>query len=500
MAWERWLGQAVSRAATPRPRKLSTREPIGPNALNTAPLRLAIAPAVLLAAPAQAAGGLDGAHLSPLWGLPFAGILLSIALGPLIAPGLWHRHYGKVALFWALALLAPMALVLGAETALAALVHALLAEFLPFILMLLALFTIAGGIMLRGTLPGTPLANTAMLAFGAAIASIAGTTGASMVLVRPMIRANAQRRHNAHVMIFFIFLVSNIGGALSPLGDPPLFLGFLRGVDFFWPLKALWPQTLFCVLALLALFAPLDLWLADRGGVFAAAAKTEPLSLRGWINLPLFALVIAAIAGCAAWSSPVAYEVLGTSLRLPDLARDAMLLALALVSLLATPRGLRRDNEFEWEPVVEVAKLFAAIFVCIAPVLAMLQAGAAGPFAPLIALVTRPDGSADAQALFWASGLLSSVLDNAPTYLVFFDLAGGDPERLTGALAPALAAISLGAVFMGAVTYIGNAPNFMVYAIARRAGVKMPGFFGYLLWSGGILLPLFAVAGWLFLR
>ena len=455
--------------------------------------------ALACAAPARAAGGLDGAHLPAHWAVPFAGILLSIALGPLLAAHVWHRHYGKVALAWALALLIPMAWVFGPPSALAMLVHALLAEFVPFILVLFALFTIAGGIYVRGTLPSTPLANAGLLLLGAALASVIGTTGASMVLVRPLIRANAHRARNVHVMVFFIFLVSNIGGSLSPLGDPPLFLGFLRGVDFFWPLKNLWPATLFCTGVLLALFLALDFRFAEPRGVFAPAAPRDRLAIEGLANLPLIALVVAVIIACAAWNPGVAFDVAGTSVKLQDIARDGALLALGLASLWLTPASVRFKNGFEWEPILEVAKLFACIFVCIAPVLAMLDAGAAGPFAPLVALVARADGSPSPQAYFWATGLLSSVLDNAPTYLVFFELAGGDPARLAGPMASTLAAISLGAVFMGANSYIGNAPNFMVYAIARRAGVKMPGFFGYMLWSGAILLPLFAVAGWVFL-
>ena len=435
------------------------------------------------------------AVLSPLWALPFAGILLSIALAPLLAPHRWHRHQGAVALFWALALLAPFAWSFGAVRALALLAHAMLAEFMPFIVVLTALYTIAGGVHLRGTLPGTPLANTAMLALGTLLASLAGTTGASMVLVRPLLRANAARRANAHVMVFFIFLVANIGGALSPLGDPPLFLGFLRGVDFFWPAQHLWQPTLFCAVALLLLFFAIDSAMGEGEAVFAPAARREKLGLEGLANLPLLGLAIAAVLAGANWHPGVAFELFGTRLELQNLARDGALAALALASLALTPRAARAGNGFEWAPMIEVAKLFACIFVCIAPVLAMLQAGEAGPFAPLLALVGR-----DPLAYFWATGLLSSALDNAPTYLVFFEMAGGDAAKLSGEAANTLAAISLGAVFMGANSYIGNAPNFMVWAIARRAGVAMPGFFGYLLWSGGILLPLFALAGWLFLR
>jgi hypothetical protein len=291
------------------------------------------------------------------------------------------------------------------------------------------------------------------------------------------------------------------GGALSPLGDPPLFLGFLRGVDFFWTARNLWPQTLFMVACLLAIFYALDSWLYRKEGVVAPDPTPDsPLRLKGRANLALVAIVIAAIVASGVWKPGVGWEIAGTRLELQNLAREAVLVAAALVSLAVTPRALRAANGFEWEPIREVAILFAAIFLCIIPVMAMLHGGADGPFAPLISALRRGDGALSDPAFFWATGLLSSFLDNAPTYLVFFELAGGDAGRLTGPLAPTLAAISLGAVFMGALTYVGNAPNFMVYAIARRAGVNMPGFFGYMLWSAALLIPLFAALHLLFLR
>ena len=435
-----------------------------------------------------------------LWAVPFFGILLSIALGPLLVPRLWQHHHGTIAALWAFTLAVALALKLGAAGAAKLLLHALLLDYLPFILVLFALFSIAGGIHLRGSLCGTPMVNAALLALGAVLASVIGTTGASMVLVRPLIRANAGRARNAHVMIFFIFLVSNIGGALTPLGDPPLFLGFLHGVDFFWTLRNLWQPTLVCAGVLLALFVALDtaFWLRETQA--HRPQPHEPLRVEGLVNLVLVGLVIAAILLCAVWQPGVEFQLFGTRLALQNVARDSALLVLGLASLALTPRALRAANGFEWQPLIEVAILFASIFICIIPVLAMLALGRDGLFAPLVAMVTRGDGVPDPAAYFWASGLLSSVLDNAPTYLVFFGLAGGDATQLMGPLAPILAAISLGAVFMGANSYIGNAPNFMVYAIARRSGINMPGFFGYMLWSGGILLPLFLLVTWMFLR
>ena len=438
-------------------------------------------------------------HFPVVFAVPFAGLLLSIALGPLLAARIWHAHYGKIALAWALALLAPLAALAGPMPALALLLNALLLEYVPFIVLLLTLFTLAGGISIQGRAGGTPLSNTFMLGLGALLASVIGTTGSAMVLVRPLLASNSRRRYNAHVMVFFIFLAANIGGALTPLGDPPLFLGFLRGVDFFWTLRNLWKPTLFCACLLLVLFLAMDSVLFWREKPMEKLEDGARPGLQGWINVLLLALAIGCILAAANWPSETAVEVGGAPVLVRNLARDGALLLITLASVAATGSGIRKANGFEWEPIIEVAKLFAAIFVCIIPVLAMLEAGQSGPFAPLLALVTKPDGMPLNPAYFWATGLLSSVLDNAPTYLVFFEMAGGNAAQLTGQLAPTLAAISLGAVFMGAITYIGNAPNFMVYAIARRSGVNMPGFFGYMLWSGAILLPVFALVTWLFI-
>jgi Na+/H+ antiporter NhaD/arsenite permease-like protein len=442
----------------------------------------------LLPTAAQAAPALDGAGMGWPWALPFAGILLSIATGPLLFAKFWHAHYGKIAALWALLTLAPIALASGAPAALAAFVHAVLAEYMSFIVLLFALYVVAGGILITGTLRGGPLVNAGILVLGTAMASIVGTTGAAMILVRPLIRANAARKNNAHVVIFFIFLVANIGGALSPLGDPPLFVGFLRGVDFFWTTTHLAYETAIVAVLVLAIFIALDIWLA-RGETKAASVAAEPLRLRGLINLPLIACIIGAILLSAAWKPGIEFDVYGTHVALQNLVRDGALVVIALASLWLTPDEHRAANDFTWEPIAEVAKLFAGIFVCIIPVLAMLEAGHDGPFAWLLKAVTAQDGSPHAVAYFWLTGLLSAFLDNAPTYLVFFQLAGGDTAALMGKLSATLAAISMGAVYMGALTYVGNAPNFMVYAIANERGVKMPSFFGYMLWSFAVLLP-----------
>src|SRR5271155_3392524 len=449
------------------------------------------------------AATLDGATLDWPWALPFFGILLTIAFAPLLVRRLWHHHYGKLAFIWATLTLAPLAALRDVDTARAALAHSLLGDYLGFIAVLFALYVVAGGILVTGTLRGTPLVNTALLVFGTLTASIVGTTGAAMILIRPLLRANAARLYNVHVVVFFIFLVGNIGGALSPFGDPPLFIGFLNGVDFLWPVQNLWRPTAFTAGSVLALFVLVDLWFYvrhDRGvEAVGEAPPREPLAIHGLVNLMLLALIIAAVIDSALWRPGIVFTVYGTALPLQDVARDVVLILAALASLWLTPDEHREANGFSFEPILEVALLFAGIFVCAAPVLAMLDAGRDGAFGWLLAAVTSHDGSPHELAYFWLTGILSAILDNAPTYLVFFKLAGGNAAELMGPLAPALAAISMGAVYMGALTYIGNAPNFMIYAIATERGVKMPSFFGYMVWSIVALTPVFAAVTYLFL-
>jgi Na+/H+ antiporter NhaD/arsenite permease-like protein len=355
---------------------------------------------------------------------------------------------------------------------------------------------VAGGILVTGELRGTPLINTAVLAFGTAIASVVGTTGAAMILIRPLIRANAARLHNVHVIVFFIFLVANIGGALSPLGDPPLFVGFLHGIDFFWTMQHLWFETVLVAGLVLAIFVVIDLrhYRGDRlVTTVGETRRPTTLRVRGSVNLLLIAAIVGAILASATWRPGISFDVYGTRVELQNLARDAALVLIAILSLVLTPNEHREANDFTWGPIGEVAILFAGIFTCIVPVLAMLGAGKDGAFSGLLAVVTARDGGPNDIAYFWLTGALSAFLDNAPTYLVFFELAGGDAHELMGPLSTTLAAISMGAVYMGAMTYIGNAPNFMVYAIATERGVKMPSFFGYMVWSALVLLPVFVL-------
>jgi Na+/H+ antiporter NhaD/arsenite permease-like protein len=453
---------------------------------------------------AESAATLNGAALSPVWIVPFLGILLSIALFPLTAPNFWHHHFGKTSAFWALAFLIPFSASFGLGVATHEIIYTLLAEYSPFIILLVALFTVAGGIHVGGNLRGTPALNTGLLGLGTVLASLMGTTGAAMLLIRPLLRANDARRHKTHVVVFFIFLVANIGGALTPLGDPPLFLGFLKGVDFFWTTKAmLWP-TLTAALVLLAAFYALDRWYYRKPGeAFPPASDptpAAPIRITGKINFIFLAAILASVLLSGLWKPGLEFRVYGTSLELQNVLRDVALLLIAWASWRYTRAQVRRANDFEWAPIVEVAKLFAGIFLTIIPAVAMLRAGDQGVMAPLIALVTDASGKPDDMLYFWLTGALSSFLDNAPTYLVFFNLAGGDPEALMGSLATTLTAISAGAVFMGANTYIGNAPNFMVKSIAQSRGVAMPSFLGYMGRSTLILLPLFAVLTFIFFR
>ena len=450
-----------------------------------------------------AAATLDGAALSAWWGAPFAGMLLSIAIFPLVAPTFWHHHFGKVSAAWAAAFLVPFAFAFGTHTAFGSLVHALLEEYIPFIVLLTALYTVAGGICVRGNLHGTPRLNTTILVLGTVLASIMGTTGAAMLLIRPLLRANDNRKHVVHVVVFFIFLVANAGGSLSPLGDPPLFLGFLNGVGFFWTTQHLALPMLFVCVVLLAVFYAIDSYYfhrreEQRPATLDPTPDSPKLAIDGKINFALLVAVIALVLMSGLWKPGIEFDVFGTHVALQNALRDAALIVVTLVSLAVTPRAARAGNDFNWAPIEEVAKLFAAIFVTIAPVITILRAGEAGAFAGIVHLVNDVSGQPRDAMYFWATGILSSFLDNAPTYLVFFNLAGGDAQTLMTTGATTLAAISAGAVFMGANSYIGNAPNFMVKAIAESRGVRMPGFFGYLAWSGAILIPMFLVTGWLF--
>jgi Na+/H+ antiporter NhaD/arsenite permease-like protein len=442
---------------------------------------------------------LDGSELSLLWAFPFIGMLLSIALFPLLAPSFWHHHFGKISAAWAALFLLPCAVLFGVDLAIYEALHTALLEYIPFIILLFALFTVTGGLRVRTSLPGTAGFNTGILLLGTTLASWMGTTGAAMLLIRPLLRANAWRRHRVHVIVFFIFLVANIGGSLSPLGDPPLFLGFLKGVDFFWPTRAMFLPMATVASVLIVLFYGMDRWLLRREAASPPPpADGEPrFRVEGRINLLLLLGVILSVLMSGVWRPGIGVAIYHVRVELQGVLRDVLLLSIAALSWWLTPRVTRQANDFTWFPIIEVAKLFAGIFATIIPAIAILRAGTAGALAPIVGAVNQGGQPVDAM-YFWATGLLSSFLDNAPTYLVFFNTAGGQADVLMGSHASTLLAISAGAVFMGANTYIGNAPNFMVRAIAEESGVRMPSFFGYMAWSGVVLLPLFGLVTWLF--
>ncbi len=633
----------------------------------------------LFGSPLLAAGGIDGTDVRVWMAIPFAGILLSIAICPLVAPHWWHHNFGWVSAFWAV--LAAIILFFtggfGFGDVLYDYGHIILLDYVPFIILLLGLFTVAGGIRIKGKLRGSPVLNTLILLIGTVLASWMGTTGAAMLLIRPLLRANDWRKRKTHIVVFFIFLVCNIGGSLTPLGDPPLFLGFLRGVDFTWTFN-LWPETGFLTVALLAIFFAFDKVMLSKEEHKTPPAvagengeEEEKFGFEGLINLPLLAALIGLIllsstlskgafwddekadkyqpalaaadgvldpdkpgekkslgmtdflrqalplmdekkyaeardlyqnatakalevieadphkhdhepaaAGPSAptaaakeagdepprdrfefdrerleamkldadklmpfagglddrrkaldaivsggdnapdpaqlkklmlidfqrsvtWTNQIrahrshdavmGIHIGGLTLPYSNIIRDLGILALAIISWFITSRASRERNGFTWFPIQEVAKLFIGIFICIVPALKILQAGVDGDLAGIINAVTTDNGEAINMAYFWLTGSLSAFLDNAPTYLVFFDAAGGNAQYLMTTGYGTLLAISMGAVFMGAMTYIGNAPNFMVKAIAEEGGVKMPSFFGYMIWSVVFLVPLFYI-------
>lgn len=477
---------------------------------NTKYLKIVFVGLLLLTSILFAAGGhethsiphVDGTVLNMLWVIPFVGILLSIAIFPLILPHFWHNNFGKVSFFWAISLILPFLLFEGFSTTLYEILHIILLDYVPFIILLLALFTISGGIHIKGTMVGTPNLNLTIILIGTILASWMGTTGAAILLIRPLIKANMHREHKVHVIVFFIFLVANIGGSLTPLGDPPLFLGFLKGVHFFWTTTAMLKPMVFMGISLLIIFYIID---SRFYGMEVHSKKPhshgqEKIKIEGSINFLFLFGVILSVLMSGMWKPNISFNLFYVHIELQNVLKDLLLLALTLLSWSFTSKTLRKENQFTWFPIQEVAKLFAGIFVTIIPVIAILKAGTEGALASVINSVSS-DGNPINYMYFWLTGILSSFLDNAPTYLVFFNTAGGDANMLMGPLHNTLLAISAGAVFMGANTYIGNAPNFMVKSIAEEQNISMPSFFGYMLkYSLPILVPLFILVSLIFFR
>jgi Na+/H+ antiporter NhaD/arsenite permease-like protein len=476
-------------------------------------LAVLLVPVLALASSEVEGGGDHLGRILPLWSIiPFVGILLSIAIFPLVAPTFWHHHFPKVSAAWAVIFAVPFLIAYRGE-AFHEIVHIVLVDYVPFIIVLWGLFTIGGGIVLRGTLVGTPAVNTILLLIGTLLASWVGTTGAAMLLIRPIIRANAWRKNKKHIIIFFIFLVANIGGSLTPLGDPPLLLGFIHGVPFFWTLRLIVPMG-FVVLILLTIFYLLDSFFLKReGGTRPTTEGGEPIRLEGVHNF-LFLGGVLALVYMSGTLELAEVSILGVHLPLQDIYRNFGIILMLVLSLRTTSQELREANGFTWAPILEVAYLFAGIFITIVPALAMLRAGSEGGLAFII------DNVEERWHYFWVTGILSSFLDNAPTYLTIFNTALGKLHLTEGEVSAFLAgaategnllvrlqtfesflvAISLGAVFMGANTYIGNAPNFMVRSIAEENKIHMPSFFGYMFWSVLILVPIFVLVTFVFLR
>lgn len=431
--------------------------------------------------------------------IPFAGLLLCIAVLPLVKPEWWEEHQPAAVAFWSLLFVIPFAFTYGAGEAVKKVLECIVDDYLTFIVLLFGLFCVAGNITMEGDLAGSPRVNVGLLLIGTMLSSWVGTTGASMLMVRPVIKMNSWRKRKCHIMVFFIFLISNIGGCLTPIGDPPLLMGFMRGVPFFWSLHLL-PMLLFNTAVLLFVFY----WLDRRAYRKDIAEGLKPdisrpgttVSLSGLHNLLFLVMIVAAVILSGTLPGLPMFQdaegnVLGirifrdVKLTIPALIEVCMILLAALLSFKSTNPEIRRKNHFTWGAIKEVAVLFIGIFITMQPALMILKAkgGELG--------ITQP------YQMFWVTGALSSFLDNTPTYLVFLTTAGalefsnGIATTLGTVPIAMLEAISCGAVFMGANTYIGNAPNFMVKSISDENGIRMPSFFGYLLWSLGFLVPVF---------
>ncbi len=451
-------------------------------------------------------GAADGSHTPGfLATLPFIAILLSIAILPLVhrTHHWWENNRNKLLVALALAGITLGYYFLrgygighgehasdpGGETVVTVIKHAVVDEYIPFIVLLFSLYVISGGIVVRGDIQATPRNNTVILAIGGTIASFVGTTGASMLLIRLLLKTNSERRRVVHTVIFFIFIVSNVGGTLLPIGDPPLFLGYLRGVPFLWTLN-LWKEWAFMLGLLLVVYYFWDRWAYRHESVPAISEDVthiEPIRVAGLLNFLWLGIVVLAVA-----TLDPAKPFPGTEWHPPKFLREAIQLAMVGLAWVTTSGVLRKENQFNFVAIGEVACLFIGIFITMQAPLEILNA--IGP-------TLGERGFNQPWQFFWATGILSSFLDNAPTYVVFFQTADtmvhapgpGILRLLDGSyLAESmLVAISCGAVFMGANTYIGNGPNFMVKSIAEQSGVKMPSFFGYMVYSGMILIPLF---------
>ena len=439
----------------------------------------------------------EGMMMNLAFCIPFAGLLLCIAVLPLVKAEWWEAHQPHAVVFWSLLFVLPFAFVYGPGQAFEKVLECIVDDYLTFIILLFGLFCVSGNITLEGDLAGSPRINVGLLLIGTMLSSWIGTTGASMLMVRPIIKMNAWRKRRSHIMVFFIFLISNIGGCLTPIGDPPLLMGFMNGVGFFWSLNLL-PVMLLNVLILLTLFFLIDTkaYKKDIADGFKPEIRPEServkLHLDGAHNIAFMLIIVAAVilSGVLPTTFPVFSEgltIMGVTLSYASIIEIIMILASAYLSFKTTKKEIRDSNHFTWDAIEEVAILFIGIFITMIPALLILKARGADLG------LTQP------WQFFWITGALSSFLDNTPTYLVFFTTAASlgfssGVQTLTSFIPKVvLMAISCGAVFMGANTYIGNAPNFMVRSIAEENGIKMPSFFGYMFWSLSCLIPVFLI-------
>ncbi len=429
-----------------------------------------------------------------LWTIPFLGIIFSMSFLPLIAPNFWKKHGGAIPFGWSVIYLACVAWFFGPHELLPATFEPLLSDYVSFIIQIATLYIVAGGIFIDFPNGKGPLFNTMFLFFGSILAGWIGTTGAAMLLIRPFLRANTKRRYKVHLMVFFIFLIANIGGAATPLGDPPLFIGFLKGVDFFWFIQNLYSPLFGTIFVLCGVFYIIDAILFKKEtGHFEMDRDNASFSIKGTRNLFLLILILLTVILCQFEGS---FKFAGETYNYSSVVRNVILASIAMLSLKITHKNIREENGFTLAPIREVAEFFIAIFITVAPILLILSKGENGALSMIFNWIA-PGGEFIPSKCFWASGLLSSILDNAPTFLIFFHLSSGNAIELMTTKASILTSISISTVFMGALTYIGNAPNLMVRSIAEHHGVKAPTFIGYLGWSISILGPIFLLISWL---
>lgn len=432
-----------------------------------------------------------------MWGVPCLGIIFSMSFIPLISGKFWNQYSRQIFIFWTLTYIICAGYVFSVPSILLSVIDAIFSDYVSFIIQISTLFIVSGGIFINLAVRSTPIFNSVFLFGSSLLAGWIGTTGTATLMIRPILRANSHRHYRVHLMVFFIFLVANIGGAFSPLGDPPLFVGFTNGIDFFWFAKHLYPYIFGTLFFLCVLFFLIDTQLLK---VEKRIRKKSKLSenedgeenefcVKGKFNIVLLALVLITVIFC---NFNAEFTVWEKNYNWSSVARNIILLIISWTSLKFTRRSIRERNNFSLAPIQEVAELFAGIFITATPIIEMLHQGSNGSLKWIFEQITH-NGEFVLQKCFWISGLLSSILDNTPTFLIFFHLTSGNAQDLMTTHASLLTSFSIATVFMGALTYIGNAPNLMVKSISRNYGVKVPSFLEYMLWSFGILTPVFII-------